>query len=159
MRRAAWLVVAAAACARPATAPVPRPNIDPAALPSPEQAARTEAASRDSARATVSVGTAASGSAADAWRSGWMPLRETGVDAFIREHPTFDGRGVLIAILDSGIDGTVAGLGTTSAGERKILDLRDFSGEGSVPLVPVTADRDAVTIAGRRLTGIGRVAA
>ena len=63
---------------------------------------------------------------------GLMPLRSTGVDVFRAAHPTYDGRGVIIAILDSGIDAGVAGLIGTSTGGPKILDLRDFSGEGRI---------------------------
>lgn len=57
-----------------------------------------------------------------------MALGATGVRAFRTANPGWDGRGVLIAILDSGIDPTVPGLSVTSTGERKVLDLRDFSG-------------------------------
>ena len=42
--------------------------------------------------------------------AGLMPLASTGVDAFRTAHPTYDGRGVLVGILDSGIDPGVAGL-------------------------------------------------
>ena len=87
-----------------------------------------------------------------------MPLASTGVDRFLRDHPTYDGRGVLIGILDTGIDPGVAGLATTSTGEPKILDLRDFSGEGAVPLTRVTPSGDSVAIAGHWLRGFGRVA-
>ncbi len=149
----------AAACATPPSAPTPRPNIDPAALPSAEQAARQD--SIRNATPTVSAARAAEpvASPADAYRNGWMPIAETGVDVLLKAHPDFDGRGVLIAILDTGIDAGVAGLLTTSTGERKLLDLRDFTGEGAVPLAPVTPEGDVVRVAGRRLTGFGRVAA
>lgn len=70
---------------------------------------------------------------------GLMPLRSTGVDVFRVAHPTYDGRGVLIAILDSGIDPGVPGLITTSTGAPKIIELRDFSGEGGVALTPFPA--------------------
>ena len=86
-----------------------------------------------------------------------MPLYTTGVPQFLATHPTYDGRGVLIAILDSGIDGGIPGLATTTTGERKLLDLRDFSGEGRVALSRVVPSRDTVTVAGVTLAGFGRV--
>ncbi len=95
----------------------------------------------------------------EAFARGWMPLRATGVEDFLRAHPTYDGRGVLIGILDSGIDPSIPGLATTTTGERKILDLRDFSGEGVVPLDPVIPVGDQVTIGGKVLQGISRVRA
>ena len=49
---------------------------------------------------------------------------------------------MLIAILDSGLDPGVAGLVTTSTGAPKVVDLRDFSGEGHVDLTPVTPGED-----------------
>ena len=94
-----------------------------------------------------------------AFRRGWMPLGQTGVTDFARAHPTWDGRGVLIAILDSGIDPSIPGLGVTTTGERKILDLRDFSGEGRIPLTRLAPNGDTITIAGRRLSGFSHVRA
>lgn len=91
--------------------------------------------------------------------AGLMPLRSIGADTFLVAHPTYDGRGVVIAILDSGIDVGVPGLGKTSTGGRKVLDLRDFSGEGRVHLAPIRAESDgSVTLGGHRLAGLGRVA-
>ena len=92
-----------------------------------------------------------------AFRRGWMPLAPTGVATFAAQHPNYDGRGVLIAILDSGIDPTIPGLGLTTTGDRKILDLRDFSGEGRVALTRLTPVGDTVVIAGRRLGGFSHV--
>jgi tripeptidyl-peptidase-2 len=69
-----------------------------------------------------------------AYRLGLMPLEGTGVTQWRNTHPADDGRGVVIAILDSGIDPGVPGLQTTSNGQSKILDLRNFSGEGDVDL-------------------------
>ena len=77
-----------------------------------------------------------------AYMLGLMPLKSTGVDLFRAAHPTYDGRGVLIAILDSGIDPGVAGLIATSTGAPKIIELRDFSGEGRVALTPFAAPTD-----------------
>ncbi|HXM37390.1 MAG TPA: S8 family serine peptidase [Gemmatimonadales bacterium] len=71
-----------------------------------------------------------------AFMLGLMPLKSTGVDVFRTAHPNYDGRGVLIAILDSGLDPGVPGLITTSTGAPKVIELRDFSGEGRVTLAP-----------------------
>ncbi len=88
---------------------------------------------------------------------GWLPLGSTGVPPFLTAHPAWDGRGVLIAILDTGIDPGVVGLSLTSTGEPKLLDLRDFSGEGRVALRPAVARADTILIGGRRLLGMTRV--
>jgi subtilisin family serine protease len=94
-----------------------------------------------------------------AYAAGLMPLAATGVPGFLRAHPTYDGRGVLIAILDSGLDASAAGLIATSTGVPKVLDLRDFSGEGRVSLEPVQPGDDGSLIIGtRRLQGAGRIA-
>ncbi|MGH7532931.1 MAG: hypothetical protein ACREL4_06550, partial [Gemmatimonadales bacterium] len=94
---------------------------------------------------------------ADAATRGLMPLASTGIPAFRQAHPTGDGRGVLIAILDGGIDPGQGGLATTTNGLPKLLDLRDFSGEGQVVLTPVTPTADSVTVAGHTLAGFSRV--
>ncbi len=101
-----------------------------------------------------------SGPAADprvAMLAGLMPLSNTGADLFREVHPTFDGRGVLIGVLDSGVDAGLPGFATTTTGERKILDLRDFSGEGRLVLNPVEPIGDVVTIGQSTLTGFARV--
>jgi subtilisin family serine protease len=91
--------------------------------------------------------------------AGLMPLRSAGVPDFLAAHPTYDGRGVVIAILDSGLDPGTAGLITTTVGSPKLLDVRDFSGEGRVALSPLTpGDDGTLTIAARRFRGAGRIA-
>ncbi len=94
-----------------------------------------------------------------AYAHGWMPLASTGIDRFLRAHPDFDGRGVLVGILDTGIDPSIPGLATTTTTSPKLIDLRDFSAEGAVPLEPVAAKGDSVTVGTRRLGGFGRVVA
>jgi subtilisin family serine protease len=74
---------------------------------------------------------------------GLMPLKSAGVDVFRVAHPTYDGRGILIAILDSGIDPGVPGLIATSTGAPKVIELRDFSGEGRIALTTFPAPTDA----------------
>jgi subtilisin family serine protease len=60
----------------------------------------------------------------------YMPTRETGSVAFKTEHPTYDGRGVTIGVMDTGIDPTHPALATTTTGERKLVD----TAVGSNPL-------------------------
>lgn len=93
----------------------------------------------------------------EAFKRGYMPLAATGVDQFRKAYPTYDGRGVIIAILDSGLDPGIPGLTTTTTGERKVLDLRDFSGEGVVPLSRLTPAGDKLTVCGQELTGAARL--
>ena len=51
-----------------------------------------------------------------------MPIGDTGAAQFMAAHPTWDGRGVTIGIIDSGITLDHPSLLTTSTGERKIVD-------------------------------------
>ncbi len=91
--------------------------------------------------------------------SGLMPLRTTGVESFRQRDPAQDGRGVLIAVLDGGIDPGVPGMRTTTTGDRKLLDLRDFSGEGRITLGLVRPDGDdTIAVLGHALAGFGRIA-
>ena len=96
---------------------------------------------------------------AAAYARGWMPLDATRVPAFASAHPAYDGRGVIIAILDSGIEPGVAGLETTSNGAPKLLDLRDFSGEGRVSLEPTVPVGDTVVAGSSPLLGGGALRA
>lgn len=149
--RCAAILLLVACAAKQATPerPLPKPNIDPGRKPPTTQPATPEP--EESLRPMVPADAA--------YAHGWMPLASTGVDQFLRAHPSYDGRNVLIGILDTGIDAGIPGLEKTSTGEPKILDLRDFSDEGAVPLQRVTPAGDVVEIAGHRLSGFGRVAA
>ena len=77
----------------------------------------------------ISGGTLA-GTDADPKTWNYMPSSETGTQAFITTNPTYDGRGVAVAILDTGIDAFAPGLLQTSTGQTKLIDVRDFSTEG-----------------------------
>ncbi len=91
--------------------------------------------------------------------AGLMPVRSLGVDSFRLAYPDFDGRNVLIAILDSGLDPNLPGFSATTTGFRKILDLRDFSGEGRVALEQIEPGPNGVVeVQGHTLGGFGRVA-
>ena len=52
----------------------------------------------------------------------YMPTGEIGSVQFKRKHPEWDGRGVTIGVMDSGVDLENPALKTTSTGERKIVD-------------------------------------
>ncbi|MDQ3094870.1 MAG: S8 family serine peptidase, partial [Actinomycetota bacterium] len=52
----------------------------------------------------------------------YMPTGDIGSPQFVSEHPTWDGRGTTIGIIDSGVDFGHPALQTTSTGERKIVD-------------------------------------
>ncbi|MFE3328449.1 S8 family serine peptidase [Streptomyces sp. NPDC059176] len=52
----------------------------------------------------------------------YNPSFETGAVKFVQDHPKFDGRGVTIGIMDSGVDIAHPALQKTTTGERKIVD-------------------------------------
>lgn len=145
--RISFLLIALSACAHPSPTPAQAP-----APASPPPVAADVAPVVTAPRATEPAVPPAL-----ALLAGLMPLRSTGVEQFRAAHPTYDGRGVLIGILDSGIDPGVAGLIVTSTGAPKILDLRDFSGEGRVDLDSVTPQAGSLVIAGRTLRGAARI--
>ena len=132
---------------RPTTTAVPAERPPAAAAAAPPAADATAVAAREPAL-PPSI----------AFMTGLMPLKDTGVDQFRAQHPTYDGRGVLIAILDTGVDPGVDGLITTSTGAPKVVELRDFSGEGRVALAPVTPTPDGtVAVGGHTLAGAHRI--
>ncbi|WBB77454.1 S8 family serine peptidase [Micromonospora sp. WMMD882] len=52
----------------------------------------------------------------------FMPTNEIGAVKFVEDNPAWDGRGVTIGIMDSGIDLDHPALQQTTTGERKIVD-------------------------------------
>jgi len=97
--------------------------------------------------------------------SGWEFLSTAGIGAraFVDAHPVWDGRGVLIAVCDSGVDLGVPGLLTTSDGKPKILDARVFCDEGKITLEDAETGGDEHGAAwhgkdGRWLYGVDKLA-
>src|SRR5687768_15155982 len=52
----------------------------------------------------------------------YMPTRDTGAAQFVAANPTWDGRGITIGIVDTGVSLDHPSLLTTSTGERKIVE-------------------------------------
>jgi len=69
----------------------------------------------------------------DPW-SFLLSKKDTRVDAWLEDNPKADGRGVVIAILDTGIDPGTVGVGSDDKGKPRIQAMRDFSGQGRVTL-------------------------
>lgn len=70
----------------------------------------------------------------------FLDLNPTGVSKFLSLHPEYDGRGTIILVLDTGVDIGIAGLQKTSTGETKVIDVRDFTGEGDIPIYEADED-------------------
>ena len=139
-------LVACAAAVRAPEAPAPATAVAtaPATLPAPQ----TVPDALPKPRTPVAP-------PATAYMLGLMPLDATGVSAWRFTHPAYDGRGVLIGVLDSGVDPGVLGLQATSTGQPKLLDVRNFSGEGDVQLERVRPDAQGRVVVGDGLALAG----
>ena len=63
-----------------------------------------------------------------------LSLSTCRVEEFLAANPEHDGRGVVIAVMDTGVDPSIPGLTRTPDGEVKVIDVQDFSGQGDVEL-------------------------
>jgi tripeptidyl-peptidase-2 len=75
-----------------------------------------------------------------------VPKKETETLEFLNQYPEYDGRNVLIGVLDTGIDPGAVGIRYMADGTTpKLLDLVDCTGSGDVDITtkrPVTACED-----------------
>ncbi|KAI8610768.1 hypothetical protein BC830DRAFT_1144258 [Chytriomyces sp. MP71] len=77
-----------------------------------------------------------------------LPAQVTQVRAFLSAHPEHDGRGTVIAVLDTGVDPAALGMQTASTGGRKVIRLVDCSGGGDVDMSAVAKPTPENTLAG-----------
>ncbi|KRT78345.1 Peptidase, partial [Oryctes borbonicus] len=71
-----------------------------------------------------------------------LPKKETGVNNFLAKYPEYDGRGVVIAIFDSGVDPGAPGLQTTSDGKVKVIERFDCSGCGDIDTSTIVTPKE-----------------
>ncbi len=82
----------------------------------------------------------------------YMPTQDTGAAQFLAAHPTWDGRGVTIGIVDGGVDFDNPALQTTTTGERKIIDWVTGTDEKDDDDPTWLKMTDTVTVAGGTFT-------
>jgi|GEM_PF-879303 len=85
---------------------------------------------------------------------GQLPKADLGVTAFLAAHPEFDGRGIRVAVLDTGVDPGHPLLQQTSQGGRKLVDWYDATTDGRIQIEHfVAAEKGTLYgLSGRQLT-------
>lgn len=82
---------------------------------------------------------------------GLTPKGPSGVAELLARSPTFDGRGCVVAIFDTGVDVAAEGLRFTPNGQPKFIDAIDATGSGDVDMTCCVTPNDKNEIIG--LTG------
>ncbi len=92
----------------------------------------------------------------------YIPIGDTGAAQFTAAHPTWDGRGTVIGILDTGVSLDHPSLLTTSTGQRKVIDwvtATDPFADDDPTWIDMSAQVNvvggSVTVGANTYTGIG----
>ncbi|PID61129.1 MAG: hypothetical protein CR986_03230 [Ignavibacteriae bacterium] len=72
----------------------------------------------------------------------FLSLKNTSVKSFQDKYPEYDGKGTIVLVLDTGVDMGIDGLTKTSAGEVKVIDVQDFTGQGDVKFYEAEIDEE-----------------
>ena len=91
----------------------------------------------------------------------FLPSTEIGATAWLEANPQWDGRGVVIAVLDTGIDLYSPGLQSTPQGLVKVIEARDFTNQGDWPTERAACNEQTglwQTAAGLQLRGADKLA-
>uniref|UniRef100_A0A914PL97 Peptidase S8/S53 domain-containing protein n=1 Tax=Panagrolaimus davidi TaxID=227884 RepID=A0A914PL97_9BILA len=84
----------------------------------------------------------------------FIPKKDVQQDIFLKKNPNYDGRGILMAIIDTAVDVNLPGLQKTSTGLPKIIDCFDFTGNGDVDTSKVKrigTDGCLIGLSGRKM--------
>ena len=87
--------------------------------------------------------------------AGQLPKEDLGVAAFLEANPDYDGRGIRVAVLDTGVDPGHPFLQKTPDGRRKLVDWYDATTDGLLDTAHVStleADGTVIGLSGRRLS-------
>ncbi len=81
--------------------------------------------------------------------AGLLPKSETQSLQFVIDNPACDGKGIIVGILDTGVDPAAEGLSVTSDGRPKVIDVVDCTGSGDVvmsELISANTDSNTLTL-------------
>lgn len=86
--------------------------------------------------------------------AGIIPKEENQASLFLEKHPEYNGKGILVGVLDTGVDLGLEGLRICPDGKPKIIDIVDATGAGDVlcsKLVKPLSSSEVTLLSGRKV--------